>query len=78
MSGNVSMFNGETLSTIREEGADYGSSSSDLREIEENLFTELPATTSEKCRKGGGSLLPKIDSSVKNNDASSSVVCFDY
>lgn len=78
ISGTVSKFNGDSLSTIQEEGTNCGSSSSDLSSLEENLFTELPVSTSGKYRNNGGSLLPKKDSSVKNNDAPTSVVSFKH
>ncbi|KAM6578778.1 hypothetical protein CsatB_030615 [Cannabis sativa] len=69
ISGNVSKFSGETLSSIREEDTSCaGAASSNLRAIEENLFTDLPPTTSGKYRKNGGSsFLPKNNSPVRKN-----------
>lgn len=64
ISGNFGKSSGDMLSAIQEEGPSCTSDSSHLQVFEENLFKELPATTTPKKDSNTcGSLLPKHNSS---------------
>ena len=69
ISGSFSKSSGQILSAIEEESV---SNFSDLQALEDNLFKELPPSTSKKTKENSGSLLPK----KKNNEAPTSVVRF--
>lgn len=66
--------NSNGLLSVIHEDTNSIADSEDLEVIEENLFKVFPESPSSKDRTVGGSLLPKRDSSAKDNAAPGSAV----